>query len=101
MLRISAKTGEGVAEVLEAVVERVPPPAGDPEAPARALIFDSVYDQYRGVVAFVRAVDGRFRQGDRLRAMQTGLVVDAEEIGVMTPAMSRPGRSGRGRPATW
>ncbi len=91
VLRISAKTGQGVAEVLEAVVERVPPPAGDPAAPARALIFDSVYDQYRGVVAFVRVVDGAFAQGDRLRAMQTGLVVDAEEIGVMSPAMTPTG----------
>src|SRR4249919_160131 len=77
VLRISAKSGEGVPEVLEAIVQRVPPPAGDPDAPARALIFDSVYDQYRGVVTFVRVVDGAFREGDRLRAMQTGLDVEA------------------------
>jgi GTP-binding protein LepA len=96
VLRISAKTGQGVDEVLEAIVERVPPPAGDPEAPARALIFDSVYDQYRGVVAFVRVVDGAFAQRDRLRAMQTGLVVEAEEIGVMSPAMTPTGRLGAG-----
>ena len=61
VLRISAKTGQGVEEVLDAVIERIPPPAGDPAAPARALIFDSSYDQYRGVVAFVRVVDGAFR----------------------------------------
>ena len=99
VLRISAKTGQGVAEVLEAIVERVPPPAGDPAAPARALIFDSVYDQYRGVVAFVRVVDGAFSQRDRLRAMQTGLVVEAEEIGVMSPVMvaHRHARGGRDR----
>jgi GTP-binding protein LepA len=87
VLRISAKTGTGVEDVLEAIVERIPPPAGDPDAAPRALIFDSVYDQYRGVVAFMRVVDGHFRKGDRLRAMQTGLEVDVEEIGVMTPAM--------------
>jgi GTP-binding protein LepA len=91
VLRISAKTGQGVDDVLEAVVARVPPPTGDLDAPARALIFDSVYDQYRGVVAFVRVVDGAFAQGDRLKAMQTGLVVDAEEIGVMGPAMTPTG----------
>jgi GTP-binding protein LepA len=96
VLRISAKSGAGVPEVLEAIVQRVPPPAGDPEAPARALIFDSVYDQYRGVVTFVRVVDGAFREGDRLLAMQTGLEVEAEEIGVMTPAMVPTGRLGAG-----
>ena len=63
--RISAKTGEGVADALDAIVERVPAPAGDPDAPPRALIFDSSYDQYRGVVAFVRVVDGTFSKGRR------------------------------------
>jgi GTP-binding protein LepA len=96
VLRISAKTGAGVAEVLEAVVSRVPPPAGDRDAPGRALIFDSVYDQYRGVVAFVRVFDGTFADGDRLQAMQTKLVVDAEEVGVMAPAMTRTGRLSAG-----
>ncbi len=92
VLRISAKTGEGVPEVLEAIVARIPPPHGDPEAPARALIFDSVYDQYRGVVAFVRVVDGEFTKGDRLVAMQTKREVIAEEVGVMSPAMLPTGR---------
>src|SRR6266436_141857 len=89
VLRISAKTGEGVAEVLDAIVERIPPPSGDPEAPARALIFDSSYDQYRGVVAFVRVVDGVFRPREQLRAMALGTRFEAQEIGFMSPG-NRP-----------
>jgi GTP-binding protein LepA len=88
VLRISAKTGEGVGEVLDAVVERIPAPAGDPSAPPRALIFDSSYDQYRGVVAFVRVVDGVFRRGEALRAMALGTEFDAEELGFLSPAMT-------------
>jgi GTP-binding protein LepA len=84
-LRISAKTGEGVADVLDAIVARVPPPAGDPDAPPRALIFDSSYDQYRGVVAFVRVVDGGFRTRDGLRAMALGTEFEAEELGFLSP----------------
>ena len=86
VLRISAKTGDGVEEVLDAIVERVPPPSGDPDAPARALVFDSSYDQYRGVVAFVRVVDGRFETREQLRAMVQGTNFEAEELGVMSPA---------------
>src|SRR6186713_1415230 len=86
VLRISAKTGQGVPEVLDAIVERIPPPAGDPDAPARALVFDSSCDQYRGVVAFVRVVDGTFSTREPLRAMAQGTEFDAEEIGVMSPA---------------
>ena len=86
VLRISAKTGEGVEEVLDALVERVPRPSGDPEAPARALVFDSSYDQYRGVVAFVRVVDGRFETREPLRAMAQRTAFEAEELGVMSPA---------------
>ena len=85
VLRISAKTGEGVEDVLDAIVERIPPPQGDAEAPARALVFDSSYDQYRGVVAFVRVVDGSFEPREPLRAMQQGTSFEAEEIGVMSP----------------
>ena len=96
VLRISAKTGQGIEDVLEAVVAAIPPPRGDPDAPPRALIFDSVYDQYRGVVTFVRMVDGEFRRRDKLLAMQTGLTAEAEEVGVMTPAMVPTGRLGAG-----
>jgi GTP-binding protein LepA len=88
VLRISAKTGEGVEAVLNAIVERIRPPGGDPQAPARALIFDSTYDQYRGVVAFVRVVDGRLRSGEALRAMAEGTRFEAEELGFLSPAMS-------------
>ncbi len=89
VLRISAKTGQGVTEVLDAIVERIPPPAGDPAAPARALIFDSSYDQYRGVVAFVRVVDGVFRPREWVRAMAQGTRFEAQEIGFMSPT-NRP-----------
>src|SRR5437868_800284 len=89
VLRISAKTGQGVAEVLDAIVERIPSPKGDPGAPARALIFDSSYDQYRGVVAFVRVVDGVFRTRDSLKAMALGTRFEAQEIGFMSPS-NRP-----------
>src|SRR5581483_588580 len=88
VVRISAKTGVNVADVLDAIVERVPPPAGDPEAAPRALVFDSSYDQYRGVVAFVRVVDGSFVKGDALRAMATDTRFDAEELGFFSPTMT-------------
>jgi GTP-binding protein LepA len=86
ILRISAKTGEGVPELLDAVIERVPAPAGDPDAPLQALIFDSHYDPYRGVVSSVRVVNGTLKTGSRLRFMQAGAVHDADEVGVRTPA---------------
>src|ERR687888_77479 len=92
VLRISAKTGEGVEDVLDAVIERVPPPRGDADASARALVFDSSYDQYRGVVAFVRVVDGSFRRRERLCAMAAGTRFEAEELGFFSPTM-RPTES--------
>jgi len=85
VLRISAKTGAGVEDVLDAIIERIPAPTGEPAAPARALIFDSSYDQYRGVVAFIRVVDGRFTTGAALRAMALGTRFEAEEMGFMSP----------------
>jgi GTP-binding protein LepA len=88
VLRISAKTGEGVDAVLDAIVERIPAPQGDPEGPPRALVFDSSYDQYRGVVAFVRAVDGVFRPRRRVRAMAQGTSFEVEELGFLSPLRS-------------
>jgi GTP-binding protein LepA len=88
VLRISAKTGEGVHEVLEAIVARVPPPEGDPQAPPRALIFDSEFDQYRGVVAYVRLIDGAFRSREPIVAMQTGTEADIDQLGYFQPEMT-------------
>jgi GTP-binding protein LepA len=90
-LRISAKTGEGVVEVLEAIVARIPPPQGDPAAPPRALIFDSEFDQYRGVIAYVRMVDGSFAKGERIVAMQNGTEADIDDIGFFRPQMTPAG----------
>ena len=86
ILRLSAKTGVGVPALLDAVCERIPPPAGDPEAPLQGLIFDSYYDQYRGVVSAVRVVNGRLVAGARLRFVQAARTHDVEEIGVRLPA---------------
>ena len=85
---ISAKTGEGVVDVLEAIVARVPPPEGEPDAAARALIFDSEFDQYRGVIAYVRMVDGAFRKDGRILAMQNGTEADIDDIGFFRPEMT-------------
>ena len=81
VLRISAKTGLGVEDLLERIVADIPPPTGNPDAPARALIFDSKFDQYRGVVALVRVVDGAVRPGDRVKLFSTGKVYEVEEVG--------------------
>ena len=86
-LRVSAKTGDGVEDLLEAIVQRVPAPDGDTEAPPRALIFDSEFDQYRGVVAYVRVVDGEFRKNDPIVAMQNGTEADIDDIGFFGPDM--------------
>ncbi|MBV6507569.1 MAG: Elongation factor 4 [Acidimicrobiales bacterium] len=85
VVRISAKTGEGVPELLDAVLDRIPPPQGEPDAPLQALIFDSHFDQYRGVISSVRVVSGTLRSGCRLRFMQAGTTHNAEEVGVRTP----------------
>lgn len=85
--RVSGKSGLGVPELIEEIVKRVPPPKGDPEAPTRALIFDSNYDNYRGVVTFVRVVDGSLSAGQKLKMMATGSVAESEEVGVFAPNM--------------
>jgi GTP-binding protein LepA len=85
VLRVSAKTGEGVEDLIRAVIVRVPGPSGEPEGPPRALIFDSAYDPYRGVVAYVRVVDGGISSRGRIRMMATGLESDAEEVGAFAP----------------
>ena len=85
VLRISAKTGEGVPELLDAVIERIPAPVGDPDAPLQALIFDSHYDQFRGVVSSLRVMNGTLRTDAKLRFMQAGAVHPAEEVGCRLP----------------
>ena len=97
ILRISAKTGEGVTELLDAIVERIPPPVGDADAPLQALIFDSIYDAYRGVISSVRVFNGTLTTGAKLRFLQAGATHDAEEVGVRLPvptpvAVARPRR---------
>ncbi|MDQ4095514.1 MAG: translation elongation factor 4 [Actinomycetota bacterium] len=85
VLRMSAKTGEGVPPLLEEIVHRIPPPNGNPQAPLRALVFDSFYDAYRGVIASVRVVDGSLRARQSISFMVTGVDADADEIGVVSP----------------
>ena len=85
VLRVSGKTGEGVADLLDHVVREVPPPQGDADAPTRAMIFDSVYDIYRGVVTYVRVVDGKIRPRDRIAMMSTGATHELLEVGIVSP----------------
>ena len=99
VLRLSAKTGQGVDELLEALVAHVPAPTGDPDAPLRALVFDSYFDAFRGVVCYIRVVDGRLGAGDAIRFMATGEVHDANEIGYLTPKAVPVGEIGPGEVA--
>ena len=96
VLRVSAKEGINVDQVLDAVVTRIPPPSGKPDAPLRALIFDSQYDPYKGVVASVRVVDGVLRMGEALRMMSTGADFEPVEIGIFGPDMRPTGELGTG-----
>lgn len=88
IIRASAKEGTGTDEILEAVITKIPSPRGDPQAPARALVFDSHYDAYKGVVAYVRVVDGEFRKGDKLRMMSNNRELDAIEVGIFRPKLT-------------
>ena len=85
VLRVSGKTGEGVADLLDHVVREVPPPTGDADAPTRAMIFDSVYDTYRGVVTYVRVVDGKIVPRERIKMMSTGATHELLEVGIVSP----------------
>jgi len=96
VVRVSAKSGSGIDELLEVVVEQFPVPDGDPEAPLRALVFDSYYDTYRGVVALIRIVDGSMSEGDEIRLMASGEDLVVDEIGVRRPAIERTGHLGAG-----
>ncbi len=96
VLRVSAKTGEGVETLLNTIVEEVEPPQGDPDAPPRALIFDSVYDTYRGVVTYVRVFDGSLTHRDRIKMMSTGAVHEMLEVGVISPDPVKAGKIGVG-----
>ena len=96
ILQISAKTGQGVAELLHAVIERIPAPSGDPDAPLQALIFDSYFDQYRGVISSIRIVNGTLRGDARVRMLQAGENHEIEEIGIRTPDMIRVAQLGPG-----
>lgn len=92
----SAKLGTGTQEILEAVIAEVPPPRGDPAAPLRALVFDSHYDAYRGVIVYVRVVDGEIQPRQRIKMMNTGKVHEVDEVGFFGPRMRATDRLGSG-----
>lgn len=96
IVAVSAKSGEGISELLETIVTRLPPPAGDPNGPLRALVFDSYYDTYRGVVSLLRVVDGSIAEGDAISFMATNEDLTADEIGVRRPAIEPTGRLSAG-----
>lgn len=95
-LRVSAKDGTGVAELLEAIINQVPPPKGETEAPLQALIFDSHFDSYRGAISYIRVFQGRVRRGMRIQMMSTGRTFEVGEVGVFTPAMKQVEELGPG-----
>ncbi|MEN3008133.1 translation elongation factor 4 [Pseudothermotoga sp.] len=96
ILKMSAKTGEGVEDVLRAIIERVRPPKGDPDKPLRALIFDAKYDKYRGVIVYVRIFDGTMKKKDQILVMSTNQIYEVEEVGVFIPDMVPTDKLGPG-----
>ena len=88
ILRCSAKTGEGVPEILDAIIERIPAPVGDPNAPLQCLVFDSVFNSFRGIIAYFKVVNGTMKTGDKVRFVNTGKEYDADEIGILKLDMS-------------
>ena len=96
VLRVSAKTGDGVADLLDVIVQQTPPPVGRADRPARALIFDSVYDTYRGVITYVRVIDGKLNHRDRIKMMSTGATHEMLEVGVISPEQVKAGELGVG-----
>ena len=99
ILLASGKTGQGVEDVLEAIVERIPAPEGDDDAPLQALIFDSVFNPFRGVIAYFRVFNGTIRKGDHVKFFNTGSEYDADEIGVLKLKMSAQGSASGGNSA--
>ncbi|MBP8684307.1 MAG: translation elongation factor 4 [Synergistaceae bacterium] len=95
-ISVSAKTGEGIADLLERIVRDVPPPNGDPDAPLQALIFDSVYDNYKGVICYVRVVNGTLQAGKNIRFMSTGRDYELDEVGMFRPDMVKVSELGPG-----
>ena len=95
-VEISAKTGLGIPEVLEAIVQKLPPPQGDPDAPLKAMLVDSWYDAYLGVVVLVRIIDGFLKKGDRIKMLNTGAVYPVDRVGVFKPELSQTGELGPG-----
>ena len=96
IIRASGKTGEGIPEILDAVIERIPHPVGDPEAPLQALIFDSVFNSFRGIIAYFKVQNGSIKKGDKVKFFNTGMEYDADEVGVLKMDMIPRAEMGTG-----
>ena len=96
IFKVSARTGEGIPPILDAIVERIPPPKGDPEAPLQALIFDSVFNQFRGIIAYFKVLNGSISTGDKVKFVATGMEYDAEEVGVLKMKLQPTGKVSTG-----